>query len=270
MLWGESVQYTVESKQYQYFVGSFRSLAELPHIHTHLEMILLLEGRAQAAVDGKWSDMEAGDLFLAGPNQIHQYRQEGEVRFLLVIFSAGMDPELDELLRGKLPRTAVVRADCLPVDLEGRLWRILEGRISNQLHERLEAKGEFLAVLGRVLPLFGTQPDTGADRDSVKTVLTYCAEHCTEPITLSDVARKLHLSKFYISHFFRQRMDMGFAEFVNRLRVSRACELLDGSRSMTEVAFDCGFSSIRTFNRVFLAEMGRSPREYVRQKTVQG
>ncbi len=260
------MRYTVENKTYQYFVGEFSSLAEDPHIHTHLEMIFLLEGRAQASADGKWFDMAAGDLFLAGPNQIHRYRYEGDVRFLLIIFSADMEPELEELLRGKMPLSAVVRADRLPRGLEERLYCISDGRNAPELHRRLEAKGDFLAVMGQVLPLFEYQSDTGADRDSVKTVLTYCTEHCTEPLTLSEVAKRLHLSKFYISHFFRQRMDMGFTEFINRLRVARACELLDGKRSMTEVAFDCGFSSIRTFNRVFREEMHLPPRDYIRQK----
>ena len=209
--------------------------------------------------------MEAGDLFLAAPNQVHQYRQEGEVAVQLVIFSAGMDPDLQELLKDKTPLEAVVRGRYLPPDMKERLEDIFRLMRSEQLHERLEAKGLFLALMGQILPLFSYQTDAGADMDSVKTVLTYCSQHCTEPITLSSVARELHLSKFYISHFFRQRMDMGFTEFVNRLRVDRARELLDGSRSMTEVAFDCGFSSIRTFNRVFRATAGMTPRDYVRQ-----
>jgi AraC-like DNA-binding protein len=80
------------------------------------------------------------------------------------------------------------------------------------------------------------------------------------------MAQQLHLSKFYISHVFRQRMQIGFTEFINNLRIKCACELLQKGHSITETAFSSGFTSIRTFNRVFLKEIGLSPSEYILQK----
>lgn len=64
---------------------------------------------------------------------------------------------------------------------------------------------------------------------------------------------------------FRQRLNTSFKDFVNQLRLEAACELLKKGTSMTESAYASGFSSVRTFNRVFSNYMNMSPREYAKK-----
>ena len=107
--------------------------------------------------------------------------------------------------------------------------------------------------------------DAPTDHDSIKNVLTYCSEHYTEPLTLEILSRELHLNKYYISHIFKERMNIGFSDFVNSLRIEHACNLLEKGSNITDIAFASGFSSIRTFNRVFVQNTGMTPRDYIRQ-----
>lgn len=262
------MQYIIENKSYQYFVKEYKTLTKTPHIHTHLEMIYLKKGRAQAAVDGKWCSIDEGDLFLSSSNRIHYYKQLSDVEFYLLIFSDAMDPLLQEFLKGRKPTDPVVPAAKLPPDIQDQLYLIANKRESDSVSERLEAKGRVLTFLSTILPLFTYEQDTTASHDSVKNILQYCSEHYTEPISLDSIAQQLHLSKFYISHVFHQRMQIGFTEFINSLRIKRACELLRLGTSITDTAFSAGFTSIRTFNRVFLKEIGLSPREYVFQENI--
>ena len=62
-------------------------------------------------------------------------------------------------------------------------------------------------------------------------------------------------------------MGIGFSDFINTLRVEHACELLEKGRSITDVAFASGFSSIRSFNRLFSRNMGMTPTEFIRRKS---
>ena len=48
------------------------------------------------------------------------------------------------------------------------------------------------------------------------------------------------------------------------LRIEHACSLLENGDNITEAAFSSGFSSIRTFNRVFVENMEMTPREYMK------
>ena len=258
------MRYAVQTKPYQYNISRHEGLTNVPHIHTHLEMIYLLRGRAEAAVDGRWYPMESGDLFLAGSNQIHYFRSLEDTEFCLVLFAADMVAELEERLKGRVPVCPVVPACAVPQGLAQRLADIGQRRGAEDVCTRLDAKGQFLSLLSLLLPLWEYREERRVDRDSFEQVLTYCSEHYTEPISLEGVAEQLHLSKYYLSHLFRQRMDIGFAEFLNRLRVKDVCVRLRKGEEITQTAYNAGFSSIRTFNRVFRSVMGMTPRDYVR------
>ena len=129
--------------------------------------------------------------------------------------------------------------------------------------DKIIAKGALLAILGDLLN-HTTLTDAPADYDSVKNVLLYCSENYTEPLSLELLSKKLHLSRYYISHIFSDKLQVSFTDFVNTLRVEHACSLLEKGANITEIALASGFSSVRTFNRVFAEEMGMTPREYIK------
>ena len=255
------MNYFVEHKTYPYYVNYVRRLSPVPHIHTHLEMIYLSKGEATIQCDRKEYSVSAGDFFIAFPNKIHAYHTRGEVRGYLGIFSADLTPLLEKLIKGHIPALPVLKKDQIPFDAEKALEEILREKKSEDPYEKLRAMGDFLSFLSRMLPLFSYEEDS-ADYDSMQKILTYCAEHFTEEISLDTIAKNLFLSKYYISHLFRKRMEMSFHDFLSYLRVNRACELLVKGGSITEIALSSGFSSVRTFNRVFLEVTQKTPLQY--------
>jgi AraC-like DNA-binding protein len=75
----------------------------------------------------------------------------------------------------------------------------------------------------------------------------------------------VHLSEGAFSRFFRAHAGKTFPEFINELRVGRACRLLAESElSITEVAFACGFANLSNFNRQFLRLKQVTPRAFRR------
>lgn len=237
-----------------------------PHFHPHLEMIYLKEGSSAASVDGRTSIIEAGDLFIAFPNQIHCYYDRSKLNGNLVIFAPELIPDLQAIFEKRIPVDPVIKKECLPSDIGARMTRIVEKIQSQEPLPMLSARGELLMLMAEVVPnLHCVQ--TPVRHDSVKDVLLYCVENYTEPLTLDVIAKNLHLNKFYISHIFRERLKISFPDFINGLRVERACTMLSENCSITEVAFASGFSSIRTFNRAFVQRMGKSPTAYIRENS---
>ena len=104
--------------------------------------------------------------------------------------------------------------------------------------------------------------DKPGETETIKRILSYCMEHYAEPFTLDEMAKDLYLSKYYICHMFRERLNTNCKEFVNQLRIEAACDLLKKGTGVTEAAYAVGFSSVRTFNRTFMETMNISPREY--------
>jgi len=83
-----------------------------------------------------------------------------------------------------------------------------------------------------------------------------------EPIGVSKVARLLDVSEGHLSRTFHQATGLRLVEYVARFRAERARMLLrEADRSITDIAFACGFQSLSQFNRVFRAQFAQSPRE---------
>ena len=179
-----------------------------------------------------------------------------------------MDSALREFLKEKRPVCPIVSSDMFPANIADQLAIISQKRKSLSALDRLDAKGRILTFLSTVLSLFTYEHDTVANHDSVRDILSYCAEHYTEAISLDTMAQQLHLSKYYICHVFQQRMNIRFTEFLNKLRANHACNMLKEGFPITETAFSSGFSSIRTFNRVFRDITGLSPREYAQRECI--
>lgn len=241
------------------------ALSPIPHIHPHLELIYMEEGSSIASVDNKEFLIEKGDLFLSFPNQIHHYHDKEPVQAFIFIFAPDLFKDLKEIFQNKIPASPIIKSAQLPGDVKSKLKKILKKNSSESIYDKASAKGYLLAFLGEILPLMSLVTNT-ADHDSIKNVLIYCTQHYTEPLSLDTISKELHLNKYYISHIFKERMNISFTDFVNSLRIEHACNLLEKDSSITDVAFSSGFSSIRTFNRVFADNMGMSPRDFIKQK----
>ncbi len=83
------------------------------------------------------------------------------------------------------------------------------------------------------------------------------------PLSVSDVAQLCHVTPTYLIRLFNRYMGVTPKEYMDKLRVERACELLQYTdKSMEEIAVSAGFSEARQMRRVFHEIAGMSPREY--------
>ena len=101
----------------------------------------------------------------------------------------------------------------------------------------------------------------------MNTMLTYINAHLGDDLSLDRIAHHCHISKYYISHVMRNKLHIGFNDYINSLRISNACKHLKKTdKSITEISDIVGFNTLRTFNRAFLKQMGMTPSEYRTKK----
>lgn len=92
---------------------------------------------------------------------------------------------------------------------------------------------------------------------------TYLAEHYMEDLSLELIAKRFFFSAAYFSSFFRAHTSMTFTEYLLRLRMEKAKEMLkDGNRKISEIALSVGFRDAGYFTRIFKRETGLSPEEF--------
>jgi AraC-like DNA-binding protein len=128
---------------------------------------------------------------------------------------------------------------------------------------------DLLATSRDVKPIAsaGFVPRFSADDQSrMQRVLSYIDSHLTDEIDRAQAAAAAHLSPGAFSRFFKLRTGRTLPEYVNALRIGRACEMLAGDAAkVTDIAMDCGFQNLANFNRHFRTLTKLSPREYREQ-----
>lgn len=98
---------------------------------------------------------------------------------------------------------------------------------------------------------------------SVIRAKDYIRTHLQDDISLTDVARAACTSTFYICKLFKRHAGVNFTEYVSRLRIEKAGEMLaNPNLRISEIAYEVGFQSLTHFNRVFRKVTGESPTDF--------
>ncbi|MFW5707206.1 MAG: helix-turn-helix domain-containing protein, partial [Bacteroidota bacterium] len=97
----------------------------------------------------------------------------------------------------------------------------------------------------------------------MENVMRYIMEHCHRHISLAEVAGVANMNKEAFCRFFKERTRKTVTQFVNEVRITRACSLLaNQDLSISQVAAESGFPNLSYFNRVFRNIKKATPKEY--------
>ena len=137
---------------------------------------------------------------------------------------------------------------------------------------RLTAFCDYLADLAactdyRLLSSVQLQSDDDdASIDQIHEVVSRITDHLADPHSAAELAAELGMSESRFSRFFRKATGNTFTDFVNRVRISRACQLLmDTDQQVTHICYEVGFNNVANFNRRFLDIKGMTPSEFRKQ-----
>ena len=100
-------------------------------------------------------------------------------------------------------------------------------------------------------------------RKAVREMQDYISEHISEDITISDLAKHVSFSPWYVRKIFLKHVGMTPAVYIRRLKLSKsALRLRDESCQILDIAMDMGFGSVDGYQRAFRREFGCNPKEY--------
>ncbi|MEO7799367.1 MAG: helix-turn-helix domain-containing protein [Opitutaceae bacterium] len=129
-----------------------------------------------------------------------------------------------------------------------------------------ESMVQLLAIFASHLAACGNQialQRTGAESPAISRAREIVDTGFREELPLGDVARQVNMSAGYFSELFKKITGLNFIEYVARLRVEKAKNLLQNPKiRISEVAFGVGFQSLSQFNRTFHRIVGVSPSAY--------
>ena len=248
------------------------------HWHEEIEIISIKKGRGIVTVDREAYELEAGELILVFPGQLHgiSSRRGETVEYENIIFRPSMLMTASEDLctaRFLLPLTEGHALGPLPVkrgaEAYGRFAACIErldGLCGNREYGyQMAVKGELFGLLYLTFQVWGAEAvyRPRKSREKIKQILAYIEENYGEVITVEEAAGLCYYSKSHFMKYFRQYMGLSFVQYLNDYRLSKAAGLLVSTEdSVTDIAQRCGFDNLSYFNRLFRRKYGMTPGRY--------
>lgn len=252
--------------------SGYENISFVAHWQKEIELVYVRSGEAVFHVADHSFTAHAGDLVICESGQIHysdSYNSKNLLDFLIfdpsVISAVFHDPHFKSPL--------VTAAELKSLGLAEPLLRIFS-LVPEELDKKqpyykeiiTAAIREFWFLLKRKLPREErAKDDSRRNRmlEEFQELLDYIDTHYAEELPLEYAASMMHFSPSHFSKTFKKLMGMNYVTYVNMMRIEQAIRLLgSGQYRMTELALECGFSNIRSFNRVFKEITGYTPTEF--------
>lgn len=105
-------------------------------------------------------------------------------------------------------------------------------------------------------------------KERITNIKLYIEENFRAELDLEDIAKFCYLSKEHLARFFKEQMNITVFQYLNYVRAKHAYPLLlEGQKTATQIALDCGFSGLRTMDRALLKNYGLTSRE-IKKKNI--
>ncbi len=236
------------------------------HLHYHIELVYMRKGQTKVLLNAESFMLEDDSIFVAFPNQIHGYESYAPESYQLLILNPDVLPELGNITGDRIPSCPILHHVSDHPDLLALLEMIraeYAGSPSPLINSAL--RGLLLTFFSKLFRLMSFNGQKGNDSRAIRAIIEFCTQNYHRELSLELLSRELHISKYYISHLFCDRLGIRFNDYINFWRVSAACRhLSENVLSITQISTAVGFGTIRTFNRAFIKQMGISPSEYRR------
>ena len=228
------------------------------HFHSTIELVYVESGVLSTMQDGAVMLVPAGHLIVNSSYMVHSYDTPESSRIIVCTIPLSAAPSLrSQLARKRFAQNLVNTADM-------QQCRQLLGMMADaaNTHNTIFMNAMAEALLAFLIDRIGLIDNVSNDESNlIKRVLMYLQEHASEPISVSRVASAFGYSAGRFSHIFNECIGCSFTRYVNHLRCYKAKRMLaESALPLIDIATACGFSSMRTFHRVYKAFTGETPR----------
>jgi AraC-like DNA-binding protein len=239
------------------------------HWHDCFEIILVSSGSMHVSINDIIFEVSAGDIVLFNSGVMHGYldsHSETTIKgfqFDVSFLDENFINMCDTIFQNPVMGEGAGEPVC--VQLRQLLIEIFHELTEKAAGYQLAVKSklyELMLMVLRDMPRLHTKTPSSKSKQIRALVL----KNIEDPeFTLKEAAEALNLNKFYFSHIFKNITGQSFHSYLVKTRVTLAkCYLRESKMAVTDIAFQSGFNSLQTFNRIFKSLTGYTPSDYRR------
>jgi AraC-like DNA-binding protein len=261
-----------------------KNLTFLAHWHTDVELIFVTKGAIRIGINNNVSLLQQDSFAICSSRDIHFYdSKDMDNEVIVVIFR----PDLLDCAGGWPDKiyfqSSFITPDFLrKQNIPESVLKIIESNLhdiitvvnentATHFWSNYVIKSKVYEICGlalRYLPAYTLHNKKLSSRyydiTRMNEVLNFIEINYKNKIDLESAAKVVNLSPCHFSKVFSKTVGQSFTSYINSFRILKAEELLKSTTlSILQIAIECGFDSIRTFNRVFKTVKGFPP-SYIR------
>lgn len=250
---------------------AFRNL----HMHSEFELCQVMGGQVEVLAQRTTNLFSQGDLFLFNPKQPHEIRAAAHQPAMILSlqvsprFCARYFPLIRNLEFDAINISSLISPE-QSGQLKRQLLQLCEVYFQGSQHYELPAYALINQIFYQLVVQVPWHDLSDSERtakastaDRLGRIMDYTESHFTDKVLLADIAKQEDLSLSYLSHYFKNNLNMTFQDYIALLRFEEARSLLERTdMNMTDVAIASGFSDSRYLIKAFRKHLGCTPTEY--------
>jgi AraC family transcriptional activator of pobA len=219
------------------------------HTHANHEIVYCLEGNGYVDIQGKRMKFSTGNYYVIHSGTPHSEHDNRAARIIYFFF----DAPSEDIREGTY------------TDYKGNVSSVVK-QLYEESKQSLPQKETMIHLLISQLLLESQRASCRElDRQDFSWVLQYISENIEQPLDFQKLAEQYNYSYDRFRHLFKERVGMPLHQYVLQQRIEKAKFLLslNPNNPLTEIAFECGFTSSSQFSNIFLAKTGMTPTRYI-------
>jgi len=234
----------------------YYNLKNIIHYHKEIELIHVKEGRLRIYINTCQHKAKKGDIIVCNSGDIHSIESIGTSVCDILIFNDDILKKLsaEYTIENHIPKEKIL------LDTDSFIKNITyEINAQNPFYKEV-CNSEITNFFAKLYRHFGKAKTSASNLNKPYQELISYIDLNYDKVTFSEAADIMHYTKTYFSKVFKDISGMTFTSYLNIIRIEKAIEKIKGnSGNITEIANECGFSTIRHFNRTFKEITGTAP-----------
>ncbi len=241
-----------------YYCEQLESPFYAPHCHSHIEFVFVTSGNLEMTIENRSFEVNRGFVAVIMPYEVHSYKGNKQCQVFVIACPIEYFSEYRQMLIGKIFEPSYVK-------ISEAHNVIIDEIIKDNFSDDLKKKALIYYTISALLNNCMIKEIETFEYETYRKAVIYISAHYTEAITLKKAAFYMGVTPTHLSHVLNSGGKPGFLGIVNSLRAYHAKFLLEQKRlSISEVALESGFGSIRNFNRIFKEYFNCNPKDIVR------
>lgn len=224
-------------------------------------LVYVCEGTFHFNYRGNFFDAQKGDVVLLDCTEPHYYHACNGLEFLYIHFDGSNSHELCQYILSQ--NDALIRQANNRM-IGHKISDMITFYKGNGIQDMVQDSANIYEMLEYLMTSGMKMQDR---EDPINKTIRYIRSHINENISLEELADVANMSSSYFSHYFKKKTGFSPGKYVLNIRLDQIKIMLaKTTKSISEIAYEVGYSSASALNNMFVKQTGMSPREYRRKE----